>query len=222
MKNNLRVKRSLIIQSFAPLFFLLTIKHIHFNLYVTLAKKFFFEIKQDFTVAFIKALQHPAFGGLCISVLGIVWLIITVVIALGFKGIHDNGFKSAGEQILIVNSETEGSAIFLVTYVLPLLTDDVSTFRGLIVFILILIMIILLLINSKVFYQNPILAILKYKTYSFKFINPDSDIKNKDAEYVCITRDKSLPSGRIIKRKHISNGVFLIYIDSGNGVNKNG
>ena len=148
-KENIRVKRSLVIQSFAPLFLLLTIKHLDSDLYRGLICKFFYEIKESGLCIVLKAIHHQAFGGLFVSALGIAWLLTTIFIALGFKGMQSSGFISAGEQIIIANTETEGSAIFLVTYVLPLLTDDVSTFRGLVVFVLMLVMVIALLINSK-------------------------------------------------------------------------
>lgn len=210
-KENIRVKRSLVVQSFAPLFLLLTIKHLDCSLYWALICKFFSEIRESGFLVVVKAFQHQAFGGLFVSALGLAWMIATLFIALGFKGIQNSGFISAGEQIIVGNTETEGSAIFLVTYVLPLLTDDVSTFRGLVVFILMLVMIIALLINSKAFYHNPILAALKYKTYSFKFLNPDKDIVDPEAEYICITRGEGVSEEATIKRKHISDGVFLIY-----------
>lgn len=211
MKNNLHIKRSLIIQSFAPLFLLLMIKHLNICLYVTLIKKFSYEITQNVYSTFIKTIHHEEFGSIFIFILGFIWVVIAILIALAFKGIHSSGFTSAGEKINIVDTEAEGSAVFLVTYVLPLLTDDVRTLNGLIVFLLMLIMIIVLLNNSKNFYQNPILTILKYKTYSFKFLNPETDIENPESEYICITRGKGISEEATIKRKYIADGVFLIY-----------
>ena len=211
MKDNLRIKRSLVIQSFAPLFLLLTIKYMNMSLYWSLICKFFSEIKQSGVSTIIKAYRHPTFGGLFIFILGLVWLIITISITFGFKGIQNSGFKSCGERITIAKNETEGSAMFMVTYVIPLLTDDVSSIHGLVAFILMLAMIITLLINSKTFYNNPILTVLKYKIYSFKFIYPDTDIVDPNAEYICITRGEKISTEATIKRKHISDGVFLIY-----------
>lgn len=213
MKSNLRIKRSLIIQSFAPLFLLLMIKHWNLCLYVTLIKKFLCEITQSIYSALDKTIHHAEFGNFFVFTLGVVWVVIAISIALGFRGIHSSGFTSAGEKIIVADTETEGSAVFLVTYVLPLFTDDVSTWNRLIVFLLMLIMVIVLLNNSKNFYQNPILTILKYKTYSFKFLNPETDIENPESEYICITRGKGISEEATIKRKYIADGVFLIYND---------
>ncbi len=154
-KDNLRIKRSLILQSFAPLFLLLTIKHLDVCLYWNLIHRFFDAIKKNGLTTIVAAVKHPAFGGFFVSVLGVFWLILTIFIAFGFKGIQTSGFKAAGEQIDIAEVQSEGSATFLVTYILPLLTDDLSSLRGLIVFLLMLAMIIALLINSKIFIIIP-------------------------------------------------------------------
>lgn len=210
-KNNVRVKRSLMIQSFAPLFLLLTIKHLDVPLFWSLICKIPVAWKQYGIMLPWKAINHPAFGGLLVSALGIAWLALTAVIAFGFKGMHTCGFKSAGESIIVAEVQSEGAASFLMTYVLPLLTDDLSTLRALIVFLLMLSMIIALLINSNTFYLNPILAALKYKVFTFKFLNPDTDIKDAEQEYVGITWGRGITDEATIMRKHISDGVFLIY-----------
>ena len=213
MKDNVRLKRSLIVQSFAPLFFLLTIKHFDVTLHCELIYKFFTSVKQNGFITLLKVFDHPAFGSLFVSVIGILWLIIALVIALGFNGIQNSGFEASGEKIVVFEYHNDGSAMFLVTYILPLLTDDLSTCRSLVVFVLTLIMIIALLINAKTFFQNPILAALNYKTFVFKFNNPDSDVKCSEKEYVGITRGKDIKEDITVKRKHISDGVFLIYND---------
>ena len=208
---NLNLKRSLVIQSFAPLFLLLTIKHLHLGLYFELINKFVKVLFQEGTKAFEIAIHHPSFGGFVISLIGLAWLICTVLIALGFNGMQNSGFKVAGEQIIIDEINNDNGATFLVTYVMPLLTDDVNTLRGLIVFLTMLIMVIMLLSRSNNFYQNPVLAAMKYRTFSFKFLNPDSDIVNADRVYIGITRGTPISEEIVIKRKYISDGVFVIY-----------
>jgi len=198
-------------QSFAPLFLLLTIKHLNIPLFLSLIRKFPIAWKQHGITLLWKAINHPAFGGLLVSALGIAWLALTAVIVFGFKGMHTSGFKSAGEFIIVAEVQSEGTASFLMTYVLPLLTNDLSTLRALVVFLLMLSMIIALLINSNAFYLNPILPVLKYKVFTFKFQNPDTDIKDTEREYVGITRGRGITDEATIMRKHISDGVFLIY-----------
>ena len=208
---NLRLKRSLILQSFAPLFVLLIIKHIKLGLYFKLSASFFRILFSEGFVAVSKAIENNNFGGYVVFFIGVIWLFATFIIAVGFKGMQTSGFKSAGETVLIEETQSDGGATFLVTYVLPLLTDDVSSIRGLVVFLTLLIMVIALLINSNTFYQNPVLAAMKYRTFTFKFDNPDRDISHPDRMYTGITRGAPIVEEEVIKRKYIADGVFLIY-----------
>lgn len=212
-QENLKVKRSLIIQSFAPLFLLLAIKYSHICAYYNLICKFFDEIKNNFWGTIASTIQHPSFWQMIVFLISITWIIVTIVIAVGFKGIQNNGFIAAGEQIIVAERETDGGAIFLVTYVLPLLMDYIDSWRSFLVFLILLIMIVALLIHSKNFYNNPILTLLQYKTYTFKFLNPADDIENAKEEYVALTRGKGISEEATIKRKYITDGVFLIYND---------
>lgn len=210
---NLNLKRSLVLQSFAPLFILLAIKHIKPKIYFHLIETFFNYWKIEKIEAVSMTVRNKEFGSLVIFVISVIWLLFTFIIAIGFKGMQKSGFKSAGEQILIEDSPNDSGATFLVTYVLPLLTDDISSVRGLIVFLVLLSMVIILLINSNTFYQNPVLSAMKYRTFIFKFINPASDINHSNGTYVGITKGALIDENLIIKRKYISNGFFLIYND---------
>jgi len=210
---NLNLKRSLVIQSFAPLFLLLTIKHFNFNLYWDLIYKFINTFIEKGTATIPIVLNHSSFGGFVVSLIGICWLILTIAIALGFNGIQKAGFKAMGEQIIIEETSNDSGATFLVTYVLPLLTDDVQSVRELTVFLTMLIMVILLLTSSNTFYQNPVLSAMKYRTFSFKFSNSANDITHSEKVYIGITRGTPVVEDAVIKRKYISDGVFVIYND---------
>lgn len=211
IQENTALKRSFIIQSFAPLFLILTIKHLHMKTYVRLIRKFFEALTLKKLVAIEAVLNHPSFGGFVISVVGVCWMVLAVVIAFGFNGVQKSGFKSAGEKINIEDSPNDSGATFLVTYVLPLLTDDIESLRGLIVFATMLIMVIILLSRSNTFYQNPVLSAMKYRSFSFKFENPDDDILSPNRLYIGITKGVSLKENEIIKRKYIADGVFVIF-----------
>jgi len=123
---NLNLKRCLVLQSFAPLFLLLFMKHLDISLYLKLVHRFWEVLVNTGISAFSVAVNHVSFGSFIISIISTIWLIITIVIALGFNGMQKAGFKSAGEQIIIEDSPNYSGATFLVTYVLPLLTDDVE------------------------------------------------------------------------------------------------
>lgn len=203
----------MIIQSFAPLFLLLAIKYSHICTYYRLICDLFAKIKNDSWETIITSIQHPSFGGLVVFIVSIVWLVVTTFVALGFKGIQNDNFISAGEQIVVVERETDGGAVFLVTYVLPLLMDYIDNWRGLLVFFVLLLIVIMLLIHSKCFYNNPMLSLLQYKTYTFKFVNPEKDIKDAEKEYIAITHSEELPEKATIRRKYIMDDVFLIFIE---------
>lgn len=213
-KENLRLKKSLILQAFAPLFVLLAIKHLDVHLYLNLIQKFVDYVKMmRIGAALETAIHNSAFGGFVISIIGIVWFIITVTIAFGFGGFQKSGFVSAGEKIKIEDLPNDNGATFLVTYVLPLITDDVNSIRGLIAFLIMLTMIILLLTQSNNFYQNPVLSAMKYRTFSFKFSNPSNDIDHSERVYIGITCGTPIVESDLIKRKYISDGVFVVYND---------
>lgn len=110
---NLNLKRSLVFQSFAPLFLLLAIKHLDMN-YLNLICKFVDVFRKTGINAVAIAINHALFGEFVV------------------------------------------------------LTDNVTSVRELIVFITMLIMVIMLLTRSNTFYQNPVLAAMKYRTFSFK------------------------------------------------------
>jgi hypothetical protein len=210
---NFYLKKALVLQSFAPLFLLLVIKYLDICMYWNLIIKFFDACKMFGIKAICIVLKHHSFGGMVVSAIGVIWLIITIFIAIGFNGIQKSGLTSSGEKISIEDSPNDGGATFLVTYVLPLLTDDVETIRGLIIFLTMLVMVIILLTRSNTFYQNPILAAMKYRTFSFIFLNPANDITHPNRTYIGITRGVPINENEIIKRKYISDGVFIIYND---------
>lgn len=210
-QENIALKKCFIIQSFAPLFLLLTIKYLNLEYYLYLIRKFFDCLISNGLIAIKYAVNNPHFGGLVVSILGIIWMLLAIAIALGFKGVQKAGFKSVGERIIIEDSPNDSGATFLVTYVMPLITDDIESLRGLIVFGTMLIMVILLLSRSNTFYQNPVLVAMKYRSFSFKFIDPDKDIAFPDKIYIGITRGMAVEENSIIKRKYISDGVFVIY-----------
>lgn len=212
VKENIRLKHFLVIQSFAPLFVILLLKYAELE-YFTLTKKFF---KSFVAVGICQSMQlvlhHPLFGGFVVFALSIAWLFLTIVVAIQYNKTQKQNFDSHGESISIGDSPNDGGATFLVTYVLPLLTDDVASVRGLIVFLVMLLFIIRLLSHSNTFYQNPILAALNYKTYTFSFLNPYRDIEGGETKtFIGITRGNGVTDKAVIKRKYIADGVFMIY-----------
>lgn len=219
MKQNFRLKMCLIMQSFAPLFLLILVQHFRCDFVCAVYR--FFEILifnadslgERMRIAATAVMSYQFLGDFAVSMLCVFWLVGAVGVWIGFKDYQTVNFESYGERIKMTEDASDGGASYFVTFILPLLVDDVSTLRGFAVFVLLLTMLILLIAQSNLFYQNPVLAMLKYKVVWFTFLNPYSDIKAVDKTYIGITKGTAVESGAIIKRKYIAGDVFLIFED---------
>ena len=206
MKEDKKLKFYLVFQSFCPLFVLIFIRHVG---NIDLIKRFFSGLLQADWSVIEKAMVNPCLGSVIITFICIVWFIITGIVALGLRSFRKCNFASHGESISIRQEKTNSGITFLMTFILPLLVDDVSSPRGFIFFGVLLIMVILLLIRSDLFYQNPVLVSLGYKTYEFQIVTPYKDVDDNKT-YIGLSKD-SLPTGEAsVKRKYIGDGVFLI------------
>ncbi len=97
------------------------------------------------------------------------------------------------------------------TYVLPMAMDDLDTWKGLIVFGILMVMLFALMWKTNLYYQNPVLTVLGYEVFSFKFETTQlTEYSGK--ECIGITRG-TVSVGHSIKRQKISDNVFLIYED---------
>ena len=209
MQENKKLKRYLVLQSFAPLFGLILIKHIgHFDL----IKKFFIRLPEQGLDTFSTAFQSAALGDVIISMVSIVWIVAAVIVGIAFRGFEKIKFEHHGEAIQIGSEREDTGVTFLVTFLLPLFVDDVSTLRGFIFFSVMLGMVIFLLMRSNLFYQNPVLVALGYKTFEFQFLTPYKDVK-ENKTYIGISYGFIPVEEAAIKRKYIADGVFIIYND---------
>lgn len=209
MKENSRLKYDLVAQSFAPVFLLPCIKHAH--CYWIYWEPFINGLKAEKFIAVSDVIHHPFIGDFFIFMISFIWIIWAILVYLGFVGTFRVNFDSRGERIIVLSDKRDSGATFLVSFVLPLLVDDVSTLRGFVAFIVLLILMILLLIRSNLFYQNPVLTILGYRVFEFKFVNPYGDIKKADGCYIGITKGKVITEEQNIKRKYIADDVFIIF-----------
>ena len=211
MVENKKLKRDLVLQSFAPLFLVLCVKHAH--CYWRFLPSFFLKIRgQDWSV-FRDIVGHAFFGDFVVFTISLIWVLWAVLIYGGFTGILQVNFDSYGENLVVVTDKRDVGATFLVSFILPLLLDDVSTLRGFIVFGLLLLMMSILLVNSNLFYQNPLLIILGYRTFEFQFVAAYKDIADKEKVYIGITKGKTISQKSTIKRKYIADDVFIIFND---------
>lgn len=208
MHEDKRLKCCLVLQSFCPLFILMLIKHGDF-VYIKLVAQFFCSLVYgDFNVI-CRAFNNPVIGNVIISLICIGWIAFTALIAIGFNDIQSTNFDSPGEEISNVTEKKDSGVTFLVTFIVPLLVEDVSTIRGSIFYLVLLVMVIFLLIKSDLVYQNPILALFNYKVFEFQLASQSKDIQNKT--YIGLSKG-SIPS-KNIKWRYIADNVFLVADD---------
>lgn len=209
MLEDKKLKRFLVLQSFCPLFLLIFIQHVgHGDLVMRFLGSL---IHGDWSVIGW-AWKSSFLGDVVITTLCIAWFLITAIVVIGFKDLQNSGYDHHGEMIIIGSEKKDSGVTFLVTFVLPLLVDDVSTLRGFIFFIVLLTMVIFLLMRSDLFYQNPVLVALKYRTYEFQFVTPYQDVK-ENKTYIGLSKGGLPFDGVTIKRKYIADDVFLVYND---------
>lgn len=203
MKENKYLKWLLIVQSFLPLFFLVIIR-CYSKIRVRMISGFISELfRGNFGVIGI-VLNHPeifATSLLCVCVL---MFVLGLCIYLFFKKSQNFGFQEEGKKIVIDADVTENSVAFFVTYITPLVVDDIDESRGFFSFITIAALLILLIRNTNLYYQNPFLTILGYRSFYFHF---DGEEGMGD---VAITRG-DFDASKLIKRKRIADNVYLVY-----------
>ena len=203
MKENKYLKWLLIIQSFLPLFFLVIIR-CYSKSRVRMIYDFISELVHgNFEVIGI-ALNHPEIfstGLLCVCAL---MFVLGLGIYIFFKKSQSFGFQEEEKKIVIDADVTENSVAFFVTYITPLVLDDIDESRGFFSFITIATLLILLMRNTNLYYQNPFLTIVGYRSFYFHF---DGEEGLGD---VAITRG-DFDASKLIKRKRISDNVYLLY-----------
>lgn len=207
MKENLHLKRGLIIQSLSPVFALLIIRHFHCD-YFRLIPAFFADVFTAPAEIVMTALCHPRFGELLISVMGVIWILFSVFSIHAFEAVQDSDFNGNGEKISIVAEQKDAAASFLMTFILPLLIDELSSPQYWFSYILVILIVYAVLYQSNLYF--PVLALLGYKVFKFKVLNSNKYLK-KEREYIGITKKKTFTEGSAIQWKLIADDVLLVY-----------
>lgn len=199
-KNNL--KFLLILQSFLPLYFLVMIRCFSESR-CQLIIQFFSELFNGNIEAIGAALSHPEIFATVLLCLCLLVFVFSLYVYFSFEKTQRYGFHEECKKIVIDADLTENSVVFFVTYITPFVLDDINQCSGFLSFITIVILLILLMRNTNLYYQNPFLTILGYRTFHFHF-EGENDTK------VGITRGK-LDTSKIIKLKRISDNVYLVF-----------
>ena len=138
----------------------------------------------------------------------IVWFVRGVIAIKQFRNVQNANYIE-GDKIKISGFSSDAGLIFFMTFIMPLVLDDIGKLRNFLVFIGLLLIVILLMCKTNLYYQNPVLTILGYKTFQFKFIDENSTLQN-GRDLIGITYGK-IDENRIIKYQLIADNVYLIY-----------
>lgn len=207
-EQNLKLKRKLVIQSFLPLFIFIFIRYFDYRMISSICH-FIRELMQRNFSVMNRIWDHPYLGPFIAAFISLVCSLYGITAMWQFKSMQMSGFVDAGEEIVIEEEITDSGITFFMTFVLSLLLDDVETLRGFIIFTGILGLVIRLMWTTHLYYQNPILTLLGYRIYKFRFINPVMDgCRDKTMIAVCRT---GIEEKKIVKWKYISDDVCLMY-----------
>lgn len=186
-KNTL--KSELIILSLSPLFLLIGIKNFKFNQSANSA------------IGFI---ENNAWILLALMFC-LIWIVASAVILFRFKA-YSTFSCTEGYTIKFISAEDDAGLNYLLTFILPILFDDLNCWQGTITFITIVILIVTLLSKTNLYYANPILTLLGYKVIRFEFNVPPQNL-NGDLIGIC---PKKIDFAQSIKYKIIDNNVLCI------------
>ena len=135
----------------------------------------------------------------------LIWLILAFAFLLSF-----NAFKYAdrkgGYSVVIVDKKEGDSLNFFLTLILPLLIDNIDTWREVILFLTILLLTWGLLSSTKLFYANPVLSLLGYRISEIEF--PKNKEKN-GKRYIALSRG-AIDIKHNIEYKEISDEVLFV------------
>ena len=211
-EQNLKLKRKLVIQSFLPLFILIFIRYFDYRMISSICH-FIRELMQRNFSVMNRIWDHPYLGPFIAAFISLVCSLYGITAMWQFKSMQMSGFVDAGEEIVIEEEITDSGITFFMTFVLPLLLDDVETLRGFIIFTGILGLVIRLMWTTHLYYQNPILTLLGYRIYKFRFIKKQISDTLDDGVLDFELKIMFPASGSLIKGEMLHGGLHGFHHD---------
>lgn len=182
--NKIKVlKLQLIILSLAPLFFLTVIKN------------------YEWSELFCHSICSLIVFGICL-----IWIIASFIIFIKFR-LYRTFNCVEGQTIEKVTPENDAGLNFWLTYILPILLDDLKDWQNAVTFALIVFLMIILLYKTNLYYANPVLVILGYKIIHFEFTSPPKEEYRGEMIGICPAK---VDSRYVVKFKHVSDNVFCV------------
>ncbi|MBR1741177.1 MAG: hypothetical protein IJ733_04780 [Lachnospiraceae bacterium] len=127
-----------------------------------------------------------------------------------FENLWKTNSIDKGERISVDGYELDVGITFFVTYVLPLMLDDIDTVRGFIVFMILMLMMEVLLRRSNLYYQNPILTMMGYRVFRFKFTDT-MEAGYQGKEFIGLTKGKMINEDKPVKRRMLDEGIVIVF-----------
>ncbi len=188
------MKRKLMVQSLSPLALLTVIRNLRINLY-------------DKNGLILSGGQIVKDNLTLIIVLSVccIWLLFSIIYYFEFKAFKWVD-RVGGYEVANVRAKDEESLNFFLTIIIPLLIDDVETVQGALTFMTIVLILCILLYRTKLFYANPVLAMLGYHFFELCFVdNPDYPEK-----CFVIAQTEGVKDGDVVEYKQISGRVIFV------------
>lgn len=188
------MRKKLMIQSLSPLALLTIVRNFSF-------------VTKDETGAYLTSTMFWEYNKILLIVMAVcvIWILLAgwyYVMFMAFKFTD----KKSGYTIEIIDEDEEASLNFFMTLIIPLLIDEVHSIQGALTLLIIIILMCVLLFKTSLFYANPVLAILGYRVYIFKFEN---NIKCPKDKYIGLSRSE-INGQCAIEYKKITDKVFYI------------
>lgn len=176
------MKFKLTIQSFFPLYVILLVFNI--NRWNNFDKESQTFLNTNWYVLAIK-----------IFLLALILISIIFYISLiSFKK-HGNETHIKVEECRNINDE---SLMFFVTFIVPICFSDFTDYHQILCCLITLTLMIILLLKTKLYYQNPVLTLIGYNIF---------EITTKSQQIIIITRD-NLKKEKYIIKKQISENIY--------------
>ena len=134
-----------------------------------------------------------------------VWILVALWAFIKFSAFMWTD-KIQGYQLKSWEEKENAGLDFFMTIIIPVLIDDVSKTQGAVMFLIIVMFLFALLHRTKLYYANPILAILGYHIYEIQF----KDNSDYEGKYIGISKGELSNNVGSIEYKPITENVLYI------------
>lgn len=170
------MKNKLLLQSLCPLFVLVMIQNINLEMFNC----------EGIFIGVPNVIKNNI-----ISIMCLVLIVLSLIFFVSFGVFKRKGLENP-ETIEYVQNINEMNLSFFITYIMPLVTMNMTDLKSIFVFIVIMAFMVVLLAKTDLYYANPILSFAGYNIFQIKtsrkseniVIITKNDISVKDKIYL--------------------------------------